>query len=157
MLKDYNKKRNFNKTNEPEGDIKNTKSSIKRFVVQYHEARAKHYDFRLEHNGVLLSWAVPKGLSNNPKDRRLAVHVEDHPVDYIDFAGTIPKGEYGGGTVEIFDSGIYAPIDDITKGMEKGIIKVVLNGEKLKGSWNLIKTSDKNWFIIKGQDSYAAN
>lgn len=157
MLEQYNEKRDFNKTREPQGKPSKSVNKAGRFVVQYHEARAKHYDFRLEHNGVLLSWAVPKGLSNNPKDKRLAVHVEDHPVDYIDFQGTIPKGEYGGGTVEIFDNGVFAPLEDIDDGIEKGIIKVVLNGRKLKGSWNLVKAKENNWFIIKGQDSYAEN
>ena len=101
-LKEYNQKRNFALTNEPQGKIK--KSNTKKFVIQYHVARAKHYDFRLEHNGVLISFAVPKGLSMNPKDKRLAVMVEDHPIDYINFEGIIPKGNYGAGTVEIYDS-----------------------------------------------------
>lgn len=94
-LKEYNEKRDFRSSKEPKGKLDNKKGN--RFVIQYHQARAKHYDFRLEHKGVLLSWAVPKGLSHNPKDKRLAVMVEDHPVDYINFEGIIPKGNYGAG------------------------------------------------------------
>lgn len=151
-LKEYNEKRDFSSTSEPKG--KKGKNKANRFVIQYHQARAKHYDFRLEFNGVLLSWAVPKGLSQSPKDKRLAVMVEDHPVDYIDFEGIIPKGNYGAGTVEIFDSGNYLPIEDMTKGLKKGHIKVVLNGEKIKGGWSLIRTDDKNWLAVKLDDEY---
>lgn len=151
-LTEYKKKRNFKNTTEPVGKVK--KSTANRFVIQYHQARAKHYDFRLEHNGVLLSWAIPKGLSTNPKDKRLAVHVEDHPVDYIDFEGIIPKGNYGAGTVEIFDFGDYLPIGDLDKGLKKGHIKIVLNGKKLKGGWSLIKTDDKNWLAVKLEDEF---
>ena len=141
-LQKYKQKRNFDKTTEPKGKIKKTKSN--RFVIQYHQARAKHYDFRLEHNGILLSWAVPKGLSNDPKQKRLAVMVEDHPVDYIDFEGIIPKGNYGAGTVEIFDNGKYMPLEDFSMGLKKGHIKFLLSGKKLKGAWSLIKINDKN-------------
>ena len=152
-LKEYHKKRNFKSTNEPKGKIE--KGEEYKFVIQYHEARAKHYDFRLEHDGVLLSWAVPKGLSTNPKDKRLAVHVEDHPLDYIDFEGIIPKGNYGAGTVEIFDNGTYVPLEDFKKGLKKGHIKFLLNGRKLKGAWSLLKFKENNWFIIKAEDEYA--
>ncbi len=152
-LKEYKKKRNFKNTNEPKGKINN--KTANRFVVQYHQARAKHYDFRLEHNGVLLSWAVPKGLSFNPKDKRLAVMVEDHPVDYIDFEGVIPKGNYGAGSVEIFDEGNYIPLKDFEKGLKKGHLKFVLNGSKLKGCWSLIKTNENNWLIVKIDDEFA--
>ena len=152
-LKEYNEKRDFSSTSEPKG-IKGKKKA-NRFVIQYHQARAKHYDFRLEFNGVLLSWAVPKGLSSNPKDKRLAVMVEDHPVSYIDFEGIIPKGNYGAGTVEIFDSGNYLPIEDMAKGLEKGYIKIVLNGERLKGGWSLIRIDKKNWLIVKIEDEYS--
>lgn len=152
-LNEYNKKRNFLTTGEPKGKIK--KSNAKKFVIQYHEARAKHYDFRLEHNGVLLSWAVPKGLSLNPKDKRLAVMVEDHPLDYANFEGIIPKGNYGAGTVEIFDSGDYMPLEDLNKGLKKGHIKIVLNGEKYKGGFSLIKTNENNWLVVKIQDDYS--
>lgn len=152
-LKEYRNKRNFKSTNEPKGNIR--KSEEHKFVVQYHVARAKHYDFRLEHNGVLVSWAVPKGLSINPKDKRLAVHVEDHPLDYINFEGIIPKGNYGAGTVEIFDNGTYFPLEDFEKGLKKGHIKFFLNGTKLKGGYSLIKFKDNNWFIIKIDDEFA--
>lgn len=152
-LKEYNKKRDFNSTNEPKGQIRHSNKSLK-FVIQLHLARAKHYDFRLEYNGVLMSWAVPKGLSLNPKDKRLAVHVEDHPLDYITFEGIIPKGNYGAGSVEIFDKGNYLPLEDFEKGLEKGHIKFVLNGEKYKGAWSLIKTDDKNWLIVKSDDEF---
>ncbi|MBR4003512.1 MAG: DNA ligase, partial [Clostridia bacterium] len=154
-LKEYNKKRNFNSTNEPQGKTKPTNTSELRFVIQYHQARAKHYDFRLEYDGVLLSWAVPKGLSLNPKDKRLAVHVEDHPIDYINFEGIIPKGNYGAGSVEIFDCGNYSPTIDFNKGLKKGHLKFVLNGEKLKGEWSLVKIDEKNWLIIKSEDEFA--
>lgn len=151
-LKEYNKKRDFSSTNEPKGEVK--KKSAKRFVIQYHVARAKHYDFRLEHKGVLLSWAVPKGLSQNPKDKRLAVMVEDHPTNYINFEGIIPKGNYGAGTVEIFDKGEYLPIEDLDKGLKKGHIKIVLNGKKCKGGFSLIRTNDNQWLAIKLEDEF---
>lgn len=151
-LTEYNKKRNFNKTSEPKGSVKSRKSN--RFVIQYHQARAKHYDFRLEYGGVLISWAVPKGLSTNPKDKRLAVMVEDHPVDYITFEGIIPKGNYGAGTVEIYDKGNYMPLEDMNKGLKKGHLKIVLNGEKLKGTWSLIRTNNNNWLVVKSEDEY---
>lgn len=151
-LKEYNKKRDFDKTLEPKGE--KVKTSFNRFVVQYHQARAKHYDLRLEHNGVLLSWAVPKGLSYNPNDKRLAVHVEDHPIDYINFEGIIPKGNYGAGSVEIFDKGQYIALEDMSKGLKKGHIKIFLNGKKLKGAWSLFKTDEKNWLAVKLNDEF---
>ncbi len=152
-LREYNKKRNFNSTIEPLGKIDKTKEG--RFVIQFHRARRDHYDFRLEFNGVLLSWAVPKGLSGNPKDKRLAVMVEDHPVDYIGFEGVIPKGNYGAGTVEIFDEGNYLPIKDMNKGLKTGHIKVVLDGKKVRGAYSLIKIEENNWLIVKIDDGYA--
>ena len=152
-LKEYKKKRDFARTNEPVGDIE--KNSANNFVVQLHRARAKHYDLRLQHKGVLISFAVPKGLSNNPKDKRLAVHVEDHPVDYINFEGIIPKGNYGAGTVDIFDSGTYIPLADFDKGLKKGHLKFFLNGEKLKGGWDIFKTDEKNWLAVKIDDQFA--
>lgn len=152
-LEEYNKKRDFDSTLEPKGSIKKTKSH--KFVIQYHKARTSHFDFRLEHNGVLLSWAVPKGLSTKPNDKRLAVQVEDHPIDYINFEGIIPKGNYGAGTVEIFDSGNYSPIKDIAQGLKKGHLKFVLNGKKYKGAWSLIRTNDNNWLIVKINDEFA--
>lgn len=151
-LKEYKKKRDFNKTKEPEGKIESV--NYNRFVIQYHEATTKHYDFRLEYDGVLLSWAVPKGISLNPRVKRLAVHVEDHPVDYIDFEGVIPKGNYGAGSVQIYDSGNYLPIQDFQKGLKKGHIKFVLNGDKVKGGFSLVKTDEKNWLFMKLKDEY---
>jgi len=152
-LKEYNKKRNFNSTIEPKGKIE--KSKLRRFVIQFHRARRDHYDLRLEHNGVLLSWAVPKGLSADENVRRLAVKVEDHPIDYINFEGEIPKGNYGAGTVEIFDKGEYLPIKSISKGLKQGQIKFILNGEKLCGAWTLVKAEENNWIAIKIDDKYA--
>ncbi len=156
-LDKYNKKRNFNKTSEPKGNKKNSNRELI-FVVQHHLARKDHYDFRLEHNGVLKSWAVPKGPSFNPKDKRLAIQVEDHPFDYKDFEGTIPQGEYGGGTVMIWDEGTYTPILDMDQGLKKGSIKFSLNGSRLKGNWALVKLhneeNENNWLLIKEKDEY---
>lgn len=156
-LSEYNKKRKFSSTSEPQGKVKQTNSKKLRFVVQYHKATTNHYDFRLEYNGVLLSWAVPKGPSLNPKDKRLAVMVEDHPVDYISFEGIIPKGNYGAGSVEIFDKGFYTAEKDFEKGLKKGHIIFSLFGEKLKGNFSLVKIDDKNWLLIKGQDKFATD
>lgn len=155
-LEKYNEKRNFNSTSEPKGATSKKKSKKKIFVIQYHQARAKHFDFRLEHNGILISFAVPKGLSLNPKVKRLAVHVEDHPLDYAKFEGVIPKGNYGAGVVEIFDKGFYEIDEDFEKAFNKGHIKFVLHGKKYKGEWSLIKTDEQNWIIIKTNDKYAS-
>lgn len=158
-LKSYNKKRDFDKTTEPVGIPVKTKNqgdkSAKKFVVQHHKARADHFDFRLEYGGVLLSFAVPKGLSQNPKEKRLAIRVEDHPLDYANFEGIIPKGNYGAGTVEIFDSGKYYPVESFASGLKKGHLKFVLDGKKLKGEWVLTKTDAKNWLVIKKNDRFA--
>ena len=154
-LEKYNKKRDFSKTNEPKGKISTKKTKQLRFVIQHHKATKEHYDFRLEHNGVLLSWAVPKGVSQNPKDKRLAVRVEDHPLDYINFEGVIPKGNYGAGSVEIFDKGQYIPKYDVEYGLKKGHLQFELKGEKLKGEYSLVKMDDKNWLIIKSEDEFA--
>lgn len=152
-LNEYNEKRDFNKTKEPKGKINKSKEKKLCYVVQYHEARAKHYDFRLEWKGVLVSFAVPKGLSTSPNDKRLAVKVEDHPYDYKDFEGVIPKGNYGAGTVEIFDKGYYTPLEDMDKGLKKGHLKVLLEGEKYKGIWSIVKIDEKNWLIINQESS----
>jgi bifunctional non-homologous end joining protein LigD len=160
----YNKKRDFNATPEPEGKL--SAKSSRRFVVQRHDASRLHYDFRLELGGVLKSWAVPKGPSMNPADKRLAVEVEDHPVSYINFKGTIPEGNYGAGKVEIWDKGLYYPVDKdsnkITSGqalkaLEKGELKFVVKGEKLEGGFVLVKfrKGEKNWLLIKHKDEYA--
>lgn len=150
-LSAYNKKRNFNSTAEPIGKkVTNKKKHI--FVVQHHAARRDHYDFRLEVGGVLVSWAVPKGPSYNTRDKRLAVKVEDHPYAYKDFEGTIPKGEYGGGTVMIWDEGFYE-CDGNAKGeIKTGSFKFRLFGKRLKGSWTLVKFKEDNWLLIKEKD-----
>lgn len=164
-LKEYKQKRNFTNTPEPEGK-KAAKGKALRYVVQRHQASRLHYDFRLELGGVLKSWAVPKGPSLNTSDKRLAVHVEDHPVDYISFSGEIPKGNYGAGTVEIWDAGIFVAVDGLEKpitekkaieNIEKGEIKFVLDGDKLKGGFVLVRLKDdeKNWLLIKHKDEFA--
>ena len=148
-LQKYNEKRNFKKTKEPLG--KKQKSAKKlHFVVQHHMARKDHFDVRLEWNGVLKSWAVPKGPSYDPKDRRLAVKVEDHPLNYRNFEGTIPKGEYGGGTVMLWDEGYWEPIT--SKVSFKKPIKFLLHGKRLKGHWTLIPFKEENWLLIKEKD-----
>ncbi len=150
-LKKYKEKRDFTKTKEPKG--KKEKSNKKlRFVVQHHMARREHYDFRLEWNGTLLSWAVPKGPSYNTKDKRLAVHVEDHPLSYRNFEGVIPKGEYGGGTVMVWDAGYYEPIGNFSKDFKNGAIKFILHGTRLKGKWTLVFFKEDNWLLIKEKD-----
>ncbi len=152
-LTKYNKKRDFNKTNEPKGKIKKSQKRL-RFVVQHHLARKDHYDLRLEWDGVLKSWAVPKGPSYKTKDKRLAIMVEDHPLEYRKFEGTIPKGEYGGGTVMIFDDGYYEPVNDIKKGLKDGTLKFELKGKRLKGLWTLVHFKEDNWLLIKEKDKF---
>lgn len=147
-LTKYNNKRNFNITSEPIGKIlKNNKKLT--FCVQHHIARKDHFDFRLEYNGTMSSWAIPKRPSYNPKDKRLAIKVEDHPISYKNFEGTIPKGEYGAGTVMLFDLGYYKIIK-----YEKNLIKVILYGKRLKGMWTLTHFKDDNWLLIKDDDFY---
>ncbi len=154
----YNKKRKFDNTPEPPGKIE--KSSQLRFVIQKHDASHLHYDFRLELQGVLKSWAVPKGVPETGGEKRLAVHVEDHPVSYINFKGIIPKGNYGAGTVEIFDKGKYIPVDDkeepisenaAAKNIDAGELKLIIKGKKITGSYVLVrlKKDEKNWLLIK--------
>jgi bifunctional non-homologous end joining protein LigD len=155
-LAEYKKKRRFNKTPEP-GPEKKTSELGNIFVVQKHRATQLHYDFRLEADGVLLSWAVPRGPSMDPTVKRLAMHVEDHPVDYASFEGVIPEGEYGGGTVMVWDYGIYGPENtkSVTKAVAKGELKFALLGQKLKGSFVLVRTRDRQWLLIKHRDKYA--
>ncbi len=154
-LTEYKKKRKFDKTPEP-GPTKKTTKTGRLFVVQKHRATQLHYDFRLEAEGVLKSWAVPKGPSLDPTVKRLAMQVEDHPVDYAKFEGVIPDGEYGGGTVMVWDYGTYTPenTDDVAQALKKGELKFSLNGKKLKGSWVLVRTRDRQWLLLKHRDYY---
>lgn len=162
----YNKKRNFKQTPEPRG--KEGDKNFFRFVVQRHKASHLHYDFRLELGAVLKSWAVPKGPSMNPSDKRLAVMVEDHPVSYIDFEGEIPEGNYGAGTVEIWDKGLFIPVnenlDPVSErqallALKNGELKIFLKGQKLEGGFVLVqlKKDERNWLLIKHKDPYAVN
>src|SRR6201996_6915967 len=134
----YRAKRDFKKTKEPSGAAKVAGAKALRFVVQKHAATRLHYDFRLELDGVFKSWAVTRGPSPDPADKRLAVEVEDHPLDYGDFEGPLPKGQYGGGTVMLWDRGFWQPEGDPEKMLKKGDLKFTLNGGKLKGSWVLV-------------------
>jgi bifunctional non-homologous end joining protein LigD len=167
QLTTYRKKRTFSETPEPQGKEKTSKDSF-RFVIQKHAASHLHYDFRLEMNGVLKSWAVPKGPSLNPEDKRLAMHVEDHPLSYRAFEGIIPEGNYGAGTVIVWDEGTYEPLaEDETEQKnpakiamhqyKKGNLKFILKGKKLKGEFALVKMQkeDKPWLLIKKNDRYA--
>jgi bifunctional non-homologous end joining protein LigD len=174
-LDEYKKKRNFKKTPEPEGHVKKAEGRERIFCVQKHLASHLHYDFRLEHNGTLLSWAVPKGPSLDPKTKRLAMKVEDHPIEYCEFEGVIPEG-YGAGIVMLWDRGTWEPqVDDVDAALKKGDLKFTLNGYKLKGSWVLVRTGGRyagarggnrgegapgtsearSWLIIKHRDEWA--
>lgn len=158
-LQEYKQKRSFSRTLEPEGETEYSKEGL-RFVVQHHMARKEHYDFRLEWAGVLLSWAVPKGPSYKTGDRRLAVHVENHPLEYRNFEGTIPKGEYGGGTVMLWDEGFWEPYGNVEEGLDEGMLKFELKGQRLKGKWALVRIKGKpgeagdNWLLLKEKDEY---
>lgn len=167
-LSTYKKKRSFNKTPEPTGGKSTSKNQLM-FVVQKHDATRLHYDFRLEMEGVLKSWAVPKGPSLNPEDKRLAMMVEDHPFDYRNFEGIIPEGNYGAGTVMVWDEGTYEPLENpstdkkeneksLLKQLKKGSVKIVMYGKKLKGEFALVKThyqGENSWLLIKHNDKYA--
>lgn len=148
----YRQKRNFKKTKEPVGKLEKSNKKLK-FVVQHHMARKEHYDLRLEWKGTLKSWAIPKGPSYNPKDKRLAVFVEDHPLSYRNFEGTIPKGQYGGGTVMVWDEGYWEPIEGVDGNFATSV-KFVLHGKRLKGKWSLVPYKWENWLLIKEKDSY---
>src|SRR5436853_6188308 len=164
-LEEYNRKRDFHKTPEPAGRPVRAKpgAAALSFVVQKHAARQLHYDFRLELNGVLLSWAVPRGPSLDPGEKRLAVHVEDHPIEYGGFEGVIPKGQYGGGTVLLWDRGKWFPEGpDPEAAYKKGALKFRLDGKKLHGHWALVRMGGKaanerheNWLLIKERDAEA--
>ena len=168
-LSEYRRKRDFSRTREPAGGAR-AKSSRLAYVIQKHDASRLHFDLRLELDGVMKSWAVPKGPSLDPSVKRLAIHVEDHPIEYNEFEGTIPEGEYGGGTVMVWDRGTYTsaggstdPEADLREGYRRGDLKVVLRGKRLKGSWVLVRTrgwgaakNRKNqWLLIKHRDDAA--
>ena len=169
-LKDYKEKRDFGSTTEPGSGKKPSSSAGGKdlvFVVQKHYASHLHYDFRLELDGVLKSWAVPKGPSLDPSEKHLAVMVEDHPYDYKDFSGIIPEGNYGAGKVEIWDEGTYHSLnsedsegsqEEVRAGLKKGHVTIIMDGEKLNGEFALIRLKDakaKNWLLIKKDDKYA--
>lgn len=168
-LKQYWKKRDFGVTAEPRGVVARTSQTkgdipYARFTVQKHDASRLHFDLRLEIDGVYKSWAVPKGPSLDPADKRLAVQVEDHPLDYGTFEGTIPEGQYGGGTVQLWDQGYFAAVGDASEGVRKGNLKFVTLGKRMKGGWALVrlhghrpgeKDSHKNWLLIKERDEEA--
>ena len=162
----YQAKRDFTKTSEPRGKAASKRAPYLRFIVQKHAATRLHYDLRLEHAGVLKSWAVSKGPSCNPREKRLAVEVEDHPLEYGDFEGTIPQGEYGGGTVMLWDRGFWMPdkeTADVGAGLRKGELKFTVAGDKLKGGWVLVRMKGRpgdrskrsNWLLIKHRDEFA--
>jgi bifunctional non-homologous end joining protein LigD len=168
-LAEYKRKRDFKKTAEPEGGsgrehgARRSKSRL-RFVVQKHAASHLHFDFRLELDGVMKSWAVPKGPSYDPAQRRLAMEVEDHPIEYNTFEGTIPKGQYGGGTVMLWDRGTYEPEggggeDALRDGYERGDLKFIMHGKRLMGGWVLVRMrrpgERAQWLLIKHRDEYA--
>ena len=161
-LSTYRSKRNFRVTPEPKGKTSPAHKAGLRYVIQKHDASRLHYDFRLELEGTLKSWAVPKGPSLDPGKKSLAVHVEDHPIDYGDFEGVIPKGEYGGGTVLLWDRGTWEPLGDPVEGYRAGKLHFVLHGEKLKGEWALVRMGGKageggkNWLLIKSRDKFAS-
>src|SRR6187402_1860653 len=155
-LKRYVAKRNFQKTSEPGAKSPGARSKKLIFVVQKHAASRLHWDFRLEWEGTLRSWAVPKGPSLDPAHKRLAVEVEDHPIAYAKFEGDIPKGQYGGGHVDIWDNGHWEPVGDFGKGLKKGHLEFELFGKKLSGRWHLVRTrmqgKQPNWLLMKSGD-----
>ena len=167
-LDKYREKRNFSVTPEPSGNkAKAAAPKHLKFVVQKHRATSLHYDFRLEFNAVLLSWAVPKGPCLDPAVKRLAMQVEDHPLEYGGFEGIIPEGEYGGGTVMVWDNGEWEPeVPDIAEALRRGDLKFTLHGKKLRGSWVLVRTrgygdkygnkDGRSWLLIKHRDKFAA-
>ncbi len=162
-LDQYKKKRDFGKTGEPGAKIKKGKSNNLIYVIQKHKASNLHYDLRLELNGVLKSWAIPKGPSADPSQKKLAVPTEDHPIDYAYFEGVIPAGQYGAGTVIVWDKGTYKNLKDnisLKEAYRKGRLEIFIDGEKLKGGYALIRTgknqeTDRRWLLIKMKDSYA--
>jgi bifunctional non-homologous end joining protein LigD len=162
QLATYRAKRDFTKTGEPSGKAAG-RFLGHQYVIQKHAASRLHYDFRLELAGVLKSWAVTRGPSLNPADKRLAVHVEDHPLDYASFEGIIPQGQYGGGTVMLWDIGTWEPLGDPARDYKRGNLTFILRGKRLQGRWHLVRLRKKegrdakreSWLLIKGQDEYA--
>lgn len=160
-LKEYHRKRQFEATPEPKGAVGPESAARARFVVQKHDATRLHYDFRLEIDGVLKSWAVPKGPSLDPADKRLAMETEDHPLDYASFEGVIPKGNYGAGPVMVWDAGYFEPSGDVQAMLHKGDLKFTLHGEKLKGEFALVRIKSpqdpkgKPWLLLKHRDEAA--
>jgi len=162
-LEKYREKRNFRVSPEPKGSTASKRKSSLLYVIQKHRASQLHYDFRLEYGGVLLSWAIPKGPSLDPSVKRLAMQVEDHPVEYGSFEGTIPEGEYGGGTVMLWDRGTWTPENEnVSAALSKGSLKFTLSGKKLRGSWALVRTKNYRgtqksaWLLIKHRDEFAS-
>jgi len=163
-LAEYRKKRRFDVTAEPAGGKLPRRAKKKlSYVIQKHRATALHYDFRLEWNGVLLSWAVPKGPSLDPSVKRMGMQTEDHPIEYAKFEGIIPEGQYGGGTVMIWDSGTWIPeVPDVDAALKKGDLKFRLDGKKLRGSWVLVRIRPREggrppWLLIKHRDEFASS
>jgi bifunctional non-homologous end joining protein LigD len=162
-LAEYNRKRDFSRTKEPAGAVPKSSGKALHFVIQKHAASHLHYDFRLELDGVMKSWAVPKGPSYDPSVRRLAMEVEDHPISYNTFEGTIPAGEYGGGTVMLWDRGTYEAedgggVESLRRGYAKGDLKIVLHGKRLRGGWVLVRMNRPGrpqWLLIKHRDDTA--
>ncbi|MFU8863357.1 MAG: DNA ligase D [Rhodobacterales bacterium] len=160
-LQEYRSKRDFTRTAEPSGDTDARADNQRGFVVQKHAARRLHWDFRLEWNGVLLSWAVTRGPSASPAAKRLAVRTEDHPLSYASFEGTIPKPQYGAGTVMLWDQGTWSPLGDVDKGLSEGMLKFVLSGSRMQGAWMLVRMKPRagekreNWLLIKEKDAHA--
>jgi bifunctional non-homologous end joining protein LigD len=157
-LAEYNRKRRFDVTPEPAGRAGRSRKKARQFVIQKHRASSLHYDFRLEHDGVMLSWAVPKGPSVDPANKRFAMQTEDHPIEYNRFEGVIPEGEYGGGTVMIWDNGTWEPeVADVDTALAKGDLKFTLHGKKLHGSWVLVRMRERQWLLIKHRDEAASS
>jgi bifunctional non-homologous end joining protein LigD len=159
-LTEYRRKRDFSKTAEPEGAARRPTRKALAFVIQKHDASSLHFDLRLEQDGVMKSWAVPKGPSLDPSVKRLAMQVEDHPIEYNKFEGTIPEGEYGGGTVMLWDRGTYTPVGSGDEGYQRGDFKFELEGERLRGSWVLVRLrrgdpKKPQWLLIKHRDEFA--
>src|SRR5438128_8886097 len=160
VLAEYNRKRRFDITPEPPGRPRKPRAKKLEFVVQKHRATALHYDFRLEHEGAMLSWAIPKGPAPDPSIKRLAMMTEPHPMDYNAFEGVIPEGEYGGGTVMIWDRGTWEPevadVSSVSGALAKGDLKFTLHGKKLRGSWVLVRTRNRQWLLIKHRDRFVS-